>query len=1571
MATTLQVVSLRLRLGIDTKESPTLVDDNKFLAISNGVFDKGTLGTLHLRNGYQALPDSPGEAESLATFNQDELLQITEGGDLYSYHPGANTTWQAKGSLQSLDLSVNSIQTAANNSFISPDSATLNGITAYAWADPNGSIYCCAVNEASGSNIFSQTLYSSSSPATAAVGPRMIGDAATGTFVLLYADSAGILWFWIMDSLAPAHFTNPGSITGLVPGNPFDACLANGYLLLVAQVTGSPDSLAVWSIDVPSMAINTGPVALSSGFSQVNQVCCCPAWNLSGAQTAFIAASQPAADDIEGQSDLNYWLVKSPGLTISVSGSAETSEAFGTKALAAVRIPNTSSVVLLREQAPIPLTVNTGVTPTASSSPIFGSTISQSQIDSFVINASTATPYLGIAFGNLASQPWFAGGSEFNVLITNASQVQQTLFVSSGLPDGAFFQVIGSLDSAGPAPTALNAGGRLPLLQTLGSGDSAIAICTGNVLLDVSGKTQIQTAIGELEINQEDQPVPSVQLGKTLVTASGGLVYGYDGNRLVEQGFPLFPEVPAGYLASSFLQVVVDQQPALASGYVAREIFRIVVPDNPITPGDPIGAFIQPSETVTFGGDSCAIYFSVNGSDNPSWTQSFSAWAEVVTLPTDTALSLAKKIYGAVQANFVTAGYCYATAPTAISYSNGDLGYTGYAVQIALPPQNLPISGPAHAELSALAIQQTDRGYGYEHGQAFSVACCPSNLIQPGQFFTFWVWNPTATTADASTGVPQPYAVWFTVNGIGTAPSLVSSGGAKGIKVAVTASPASWHTAEDVAYSVYDALGAALPSGTSGGGNLYGLDLQIAGPVVTVASAYAGLTGTPTALDPLGTQDASNPQLTGVGTSGLGAPVGGIIGTNVTTALSYDYVQTFEWTDNQSQINRSALSVPLTVTVPVFASSLDTINTLSAISPTPSSGQVTTGNLTNSPWSVSPSDFQGTLETPVAPGTVQIYNSTDNQLMVTDNGSGGFSGTYTSTSFPNGVALSGTISYTTGALNIIFTGTIVGTNVTAKYKTITASSVAVTPESQVFTEGDTYTINPAGTDSETVTVSETATGTITATFVNAHIAGEALIPQDVGGVFWTNYPWDASSPDLLTGVWPVNAVVQVQPSPLAYTMKQGTISALYRTQANGEVFFEVTPILASGFQGQVSATAPTGFFDLTSDSSLTGLLSLYTNGGAVENDGPPSASLVLNHQDRIFLAGLPDDPNIVEFSTPWTPNTGINFSDQQRLYIPPNLGTQTGGPVVGLASQDGNLLAFEQDQIWFVAGAGPDATGNGSFAPPQIITSPVGCRDPGSIVSYQGGTIFKSSQGFWLVDRQQQVSYIGAPVSAYNADVVTAATLIPEFQQIRFLSETGTSLVYDYLYNQWGPFTDHQGTAATTFQGLYTYANSGGSVFQEAQGVYSDAGGGYALSWQTAWIKFTGNVQGYNNIQRFILKGYFPGTQAHQIQVAYDYGQNTQVDTFVFNAAALGSGLWGSDPQWGKSVWGGGSGAALPDTYQIQVWPSNTLCESMQITYTLLGPLPVVKTPWIDAIDFEVGIRRGAYKGLGPGVSVG
>jgi len=407
-----------------------------------------------------------------------------------------------------------------------------------------------------------------------------------------------------------------------------------------------------------------------------------------------------------------------------------------------------------------------------------------------------------------------------------------------------------------------------------------------------------------------------------------------------------------------------------------------------------------------------------------------------------------------------------------------------------------------------------------------------------------------------------------------------------------------------------------------------------------------------------------------------------------------------------------------------------------------------------------------------------------------------------------------------------------------------------------------------------------------------------------------------------------NKVTVVIPT-LRLTAKPNVVISLWRTLGNGTTFFKVTSITSPTFNSTTTDTV--SIIDSVPDAILSGNEQLYTTGGVIENICLPPVSAVWNYQGRI-MAVTEENPLVIWPSQQIQPNVPVEFNDT----FPFQLDEQGGGVVAG-AQMDDKCIFFKQNGIYFMVGSGPSQNGqNNDFSTPQRIPTNAGVTDPRSVVLTPGGIMFKGVNGIYLLDRSLAVQYVGADVEAYNSYTITSALLIPGTTTVRFTISNGTALVYDFYVGQWSVFTNISAADATIFDGVYTYLNSGGGLYEETPGTYTDNGSPVLIGLTTSWLKFA-DLQGFQRVWEFYILGEYKSPHTLTVGVAYDFNSTVvQSDPIVVGSSII--------------------------PYQYRINPKQERCMAMQVTLTESQSANYGEGLSLSGISFRCGLKRGFNK---------
>lgn len=405
-----------------------------------------------------------------------------------------------------------------------------------------------------------------------------------------------------------------------------------------------------------------------------------------------------------------------------------------------------------------------------------------------------------------------------------------------------------------------------------------------------------------------------------------------------------------------------------------------------------------------------------------------------------------------------------------------------------------------------------------------------------------------------------------------------------------------------------------------------------------------------------------------------------------------------------------------------------------------------------------------------------------------------------------------------------------------------------------------------------------------------------------------------------------SVVLKIPTLRLTYKITPNRVRiVIYRWSTAQQSYYQVTSITSPTMNNP--SVDSISYTDTLADSSILGNVLLYTTGGVVENVAAPALIDVSLFKNRL-LGISAEDRNLVWYSKQVIEGTPVEMSDLFTFFVAPTTGAQgSTGDLVCASSMDDKAILFKDNAIYYFTGNGPDNTGaNNDFSEPIFITSTVGCNNKKSIVFIPQGLMFESDKGIWLLTRDLGTQYIGADVEEFNGDTIKSAVNVPGTTQVRFTLTSGTVLMYDYFYNQWGVFEGIEATSSTLYTGLHTYLNRFGQVFRELPNTYFDGSRPTLMSFTTGWINLAG-LQGYERAYFFYLLGEFLSPHKIQLEIAYDYApypsQSLIITPENYNAP------YGGDEVYGQSTPYGGS----PTLEQWRIFFQQQRCQAFQITF--------------------------------------
>lgn len=412
---------------------------------------------------------------------------------------------------------------------------------------------------------------------------------------------------------------------------------------------------------------------------------------------------------------------------------------------------------------------------------------------------------------------------------------------------------------------------------------------------------------------------------------------------------------------------------------------------------------------------------------------------------------------------------------------------------------------------------------------------------------------------------------------------------------------------------------------------------------------------------------------------------------------------------------------------------------------------------------------------------------------------------------------------------------------------------------------------------------------------------------------------------------------------LRHTLKSATHGraaevsvVVYRDAADsgGTVFFRVSspdPSTAGSDNGYLANAFTSGnltFVDNIADGTASGQLETFERDWGSEailiNASVPGPELVVANADRLFLAGGGIPRGVVLPSKTFEPEIAAGFPQELQL-------NPVGADVTGLANINGTIVIFTEDQIFGAPGPGQDNTGGGSPYVPERITADVGCISPGSVVEYPVGLLFQTSKGIYGLNQDFALDYVGAPVERYNAQNITAAHTVPDTNQVILLSDDGVTLMYDYLYGQWGTFTHHEGVSACRYGDDYAYMRTDGAVWKRTPSAYTDAGSPVILKVRTGRFRPNG-LQGWFKLRTVSILGEYKSPHSLRVRLFYDREQSHTSERVFDVMSVLPEDAFGDGDPFGDEDWFGGDNGV--QDYNFLVESKRMKCSQFAIEFS-------------------------------------
>jgi hypothetical protein len=204
--------------------------------------------------------------------------------------------------------------------------------------------------------------------------------------------------------------------------------------------------------------------------------------------------------------------------------------------------------------------------------------------------------------------------------------------------------------------------------------------------------------------------------------------------------------------------------------------------------------------------------------------------------------------------------------------------------------------------------------------------------------------------------------------------------------------------------------------------------------------------------------------------------------------------------------------------------------------------------------------------------------------------------------------------------------------------------------------------------------------------------------------------------------------------------------------------------------------------------------------------------------------------------------------------------------------------------------------------------------------------VFQSENGIWQLTRGLVTDYIGKNVSDYNHLTIASSVLLPEDNQVRFVT-SDQCLVYDFVLGQWTTFSNYSAKSATNWDGTFVLLRDNGRIYREDPSNYTDAGTAFSMRIVSAW--FRSQIQSTFRVWNLSVLGEKVSNHILKIKVYRNYNDYTFEQKLFKVNDNLDVSSWGT----GTGVWGEGTvwGSVADEVYQFEVKPEYQRCQSLKV----------------------------------------
>lgn len=389
-------------------------------------------------------------------------------------------------------------------------------------------------------------------------------------------------------------------------------------------------------------------------------------------------------------------------------------------------------------------------------------------------------------------------------------------------------------------------------------------------------------------------------------------------------------------------------------------------------------------------------------------------------------------------------------------------------------------------------------------------------------------------------------------------------------------------------------------------------------------------------------------------------------------------------------------------------------------------------------------------------------------------------------------------------------------------------------------------------------------------------------------------------------------------SPLvAASRGDGVNIVLWRKKRTDQVFRRVSSTPNDSSVAELTIT------DDVADVSISTNERLYTTGGKLEALSPAPYRAAMLHDGRLFVANRERERTEIEYTRKLVPYEAPAFSDSLLLRVP-----ELGGRITAMVDDHDRGIVFKESAIFGFDGVGLTDLAGGSNYRVYQISDKLGCNNCRAIAKTPDAVLFATGGAGIYGLRSNRPSPVGDPVRYHNTtQTIEQAFAVPESSEAVFLCSDGPSLVFNWYYQKWSTWENHDAISGICIgQAALYYGTESGEIWAEDGTNFDDNGVFVPLDVITAWI-YPGNFGGYGRLREIALIGDFRADADLKIEIGWD-NEPSWDDSPEYEA---GANLAASE--YGAYF---GDGLTPLSTYAdkamiVRIWPSRRKCTSFRL----------------------------------------